>query len=150
MDGNESKGNISDTNTLLKYENITLVKLKSFFDSALLNTEITSENTLKVEDDWIKVNVRVNKDWNLIVFSASWNLKSSVQEIKKLQLANKINEKLIVIRASVLNQNILYCDYYVSYKGGITHLMIINNYRLFNRVFRSTFDKDDEKIIGND
>ncbi|MBU1236385.1 MAG: YbjN domain-containing protein [Gammaproteobacteria bacterium] len=139
-----------DPNKLLAEEDVTLAKIKTFFDAAFLKTEM-DENKLKITDGGFKAFIKIDEKKKLITYFSGWKMKESVSETKKLQLVNKLNDDLIVVRFSMPRPTVLWCDYQVLYEGGVTPYSIVNNYRIFAKVTRgaaSTRDPDD--IIGSD
>jgi hypothetical protein len=141
----------ADPSTPLSEDDVTLQKIKTFFDAAFLKAEFDKDGGLKIEDGGFKTFVQVNKEKKLITFFSAWGLKASVPEIKKLQLVNTMNDDLIFVRFAMPRPTTLWCDYQFLYEGGITPYAIVNNYRMFAKVTKGAVAiKDPEDIIGSD
>ncbi len=98
----------------------------------------------------MKVFVKIDNEKKLITYFTAWGLKEGVPEIKRLQLINKMNNELILVRFSMPRATTLWCDYQFYYEGGIAPYAIVNNYRTFIRVAKGgVTTKDTEKIIGS-
>lgn len=132
-------------------EDVTLHNIKTYFDAAFIKAEFDKDGDLKITQDGMKTFVKIDKDKKLISFIAVWGLKASVPELKKLQLVNRFNDKLIFVRFSMPNSTRLWCDYQFLYDGGVTPYAIVRNYRLFANVVKAAVaTQDPEDIIGSD
>ncbi len=141
----------ADTSLPLNEEDVSIEKLKTFFDAAFMKTEFQKNGDLKIEDAGFKTFVRIDKKKKMITLYTGWGLKSGVEEIKKLQLINRLNEKLILVRFSTPQPTSLWCDYQFLYEGGITPYTIVNTYKYFAQVVKgAVLTQDPEKIIGSD
>lgn len=137
--------------TLLPEEDVTLQKIKTFFEAALLKAEFDKDGDLMIEDGGFTSYVKVDQDRKLITFLCAFHLKESASEIKKLRLVNSMNDDLIFVRFCMPVATTLWCDYQLLYGGGITPYAIVNNYRLFATVTKGAVaSMDPEDIIGSD
>lgn len=141
----------ADPSVVVKEEEITLQKIKGYFDAAFLKAEFDKDGDLKIIDGGFKVFVKIDNEKKLISYFSLWGLKASVPEIKKLQLINTMNNDLIFVRFSMPRATTLLCDYQFLYEGGITPYSIITNYRTFARVSKGGIEtKDPDNIIGSE
>ena len=141
----------ADPSWPLSEDEVTLQKIKTFFDAPFFKTEFDQYGVLKIVDRDTKTFIKVNKERKLITIFTAWRLKASVPETKKLQFVNTMNNGLIFVRFSMSGPTTLWCDYQFLYEGGITPGAIVNNYRLFAKVTReAVVKKDPEGIIGDD
>lgn len=141
----------ADLSTPVPEADVTLGKIKTIFETALMKAEFDEDGDLKIEENGVKTFVRVNKEKKLITFFSLWRLKAGVPEAKKLEFVNTLNNRLICVRFSMLKPTTLCCDYQFLYEGGITPYAILNSYRMFMKVTTgavSAHDPDD--IIGSD
>lgn len=139
----------SDPFTPVPEKDVTLKKLKTIFTTAFFKAEFDEDGDLKLEDSGMKIFVKMDTEKKLITFFTAVPLKQSVTEIKKLQLVNRLNNDLIFVRFCMPRPNTLWCDYDLSYEGGITPFAIINTYRLFAKVVGGAIlTQDPEDIIG--
>jgi len=130
---------------------VSVEKVKTFFDAAFMKTQIDKDGDLQIEDSGFKTFVRVDKKKKLISIFSLWTVKASVAEAKKLKAVNTLNDSLIVVRFAISDPTTLTCDYQVPYEGGITAYAMVNNYRLFARVVKEAADREEMRsILGED
>jgi len=134
----------------LAEDDVTLHKIKSFFDAAFITADFDRDGDLMIVDRGVKSYVRLDTDRKAIRFFSIWRMKKSVPEIEKLRLVNSLNSELILVRFCMPRPTVLWCDYRLLYEGGITPYAIVNSYRHFARVTRGAVVKDTENIIGFD
>lgn len=136
---------------LLTEDEVTIPRIKAYFDAAFFKTTVDSDGDLKIEDGGMKTFVRVDPEKKLISMFSLWGLKSTASEIDKLRFINQLNDDLIVVRFCMPRSSLLWCDYQVKYERGITPFSIVNNYRLFAKVVKGAVTRDDaDGIIGSD
>jgi hypothetical protein len=137
----------SDHSTGLNENHVTLQKVKTFFDAALMNAKLDQDGDLLIEDGGFKTYVKLDKEKKMITFFSLWGLRDSVPETAKLELVNNLNRDLIFVRFSMPRTTVLYCDYQFLYGGGITPQAVLNNYRLYARVVKGAVLTRDPKDI---
>ncbi len=136
---------------LIDEDDVNVQKIKELFDAAFIKCEIDKDGDLLVVDEGMKIFLRIDKKRNLITFFSAWGLKSSVSELKKLQLVNKLNDDLIIVRFAMKTPMTLWCDYQFLYDGGVTPFTIVNNYKVYVRVTKGAVaSQDPDDIIGSD
>jgi len=141
----------ADPSMPLNEDEVSLQKIKTFFDAAFLKATFDEDGDLRIEDGGFKVFVKVDREKKLIIFISAFNLKASVPAIKKLQFVNTLNADLIFARFSMRGPTTLLCDYQLLYEGGITPYTVVNNYRLYAKVINGAVcTQDPEDIIGSD
>jgi hypothetical protein len=141
----------ADPYTLVAEDEISLQKIKTIFDAAIIKISLFKDDKLKIEDSGFKTIVKINSKKKLITYFSAWRMKKDVPEIKKLQFVNKLNDELIFVRFSMPRPTTLWCDYQFKYEGGITPFQIVNNYKLFARVTKGAVTlKDTDNIVGSD
>lgn len=133
-------------------EKLTLNLIQNFLDQAAYKTEIDSDGDLKVVNDGgMKAFVRADAERKIITIFAAYPLKASAPELTKLQLVNRLNDRVIVVRFCMPDATTLWCDYQFSYEGGLTPRYILHVYRQFIRIVRiavAQYDTDD--VVGSD
>ncbi len=136
---------------ILNDEDVSVEKVESLFKAAFLRAERDQNGELLVKDDsGVTTLVRVNTGNKMITFFSVWGLKSDFTEESKLKLVNKLNEKLALVRFTMLNPSTMSCDYQVLYEQGVTPFHIINTYRVFASMTKGATLFDSENMLGTD
>jgi len=134
---------------LLGEDEVTLQKIKTFFEAALYNAEFDKDGDLRITDGGLKTYVAIDKEKKVISFFSLWPLKASAPEIKRLQLLNSMNRDLILVRFYMQKPTVMVADYQFLYEKGITPYTIMSHYRLYAKVVKGgVIIKDPENIIG--
>jgi hypothetical protein len=142
---------MADLKSPLAEQDTTLNQIKAFMDQAAFKTEIDEDGDLKITDDGLKSFFRVDAERKIITIFAVYRLKASATELQKLQLINRLNDKVIVVRFCMPDATTLWCDYQFSFDGGVTPFYILNTYRQFARITRmSVATHDTEDVVGSD
>lgn len=132
-------------------EDVTLEKIKNYFDAAFLKSEFYKDGGLKIDDSGFKSIVNIDREKKLISMYCSYTLKSSFSQTMKLELANNLNDHVVFVRYCIPNPSTLWCEYQFLFDGGITPFTIVNNYRYFAKVVKnSVATRDPNNIIGSD
>lgn len=77
-----------------------------------------------------------------------FQLKTDISSEKKLECANRINDRYIITRASVTKDaSVLVCDYHIFLKGGVSRKAIVLGTRKFIEVTRQAVDEYASDII---
>ncbi|MBN1826217.1 MAG: YbjN domain-containing protein [Candidatus Eisenbacteria bacterium] len=141
----------SDPSVPLSEEEVTLDKIKTFFDAAFLKAEFDSDGDLKIDDEGLISYIKIDAEKKLITYFSPWAMKASIPDLKKLEFINDLNDGLVLARFCMPRSTTLWCDYQLLYDGGITPYTIISNYRLFAKVVKGAIiTKDTDNIVGSD
>jgi len=135
---------------LLREEEISLDKLMGIFKAAFFTAELDSDGDLVIRDSGVNTFMKVDDDRKILTMFSLWGLKSSFSDADKWQLANRLNDELIVVRFAVPRPDTLWCDYQMLYEGGLSAFQIVNTYKRFVSVCRGACEKDEADIIGSD
>ncbi len=141
-----------DLDTPVPDEKMSLNLIQTFLDQAAYKTEIDSDGDLKITNEGgMKAFFRVDSERKIVTIFAAYRLKASAPELAKLQLVNRLNDKVIVVRFCMPDATTLWCDYQFSYEGGLTPRYILNVYRQFIRITRiAVVQHDSDDVIGSD
>lgn len=135
----------------LSKDDVSVQKIKTFFDNAFISSAIDKDNDLVIRANGLKTFIRLDKKKMQIRYFSVWGLKSRVSEFKKLKFVNNLNNKLILVRFSMLRPTTLLCEFSIQYEGGVIPYNIINSYRTFASVVKgAALQHDPEDIIGSD
>lgn len=116
---------------LISEDNITVQTLREVFEAALFDTHLDSDGDLVVKDGY-KIIVTPHGS-RFIRFLTMFRLKEDCGRDSRLELANRINDSLILVRASVNADRILILDYYLPVMGGgISRKGLVMSFRAFS------------------
>ncbi len=141
----------ADMKAVLPENEMSQQTLKAYFEQAAMTAEIDSDGDLKITEDGFKGFLLVHAERKIVTIFALYGMKASAPEIQKLQLVNRLNDKIILVRFCMPNPTTLWCDYQLSYEGGLTPYYLINTYRMFSRVTRQAVaQQDTDDVVGSD
>lgn len=129
---------------------VSLESLQQHLNEAYVNGEIDDQDRILVTtDNGLKVLISLNQDNKLIKFALGFRIKEEASEEQVLRLANRINDKIILVRCAVPSDEVLVADYFLPYGQGIQPLQIVNSLKLLDRVCLAAIrEQDTDKIIG--
>ncbi|MFC1835934.1 YbjN domain-containing protein [Thermodesulfobacteriota bacterium] len=142
--GTKTEGNCD----LVTPENASNEMLKSLFDAAYMDTKQTDNGKVLVKDQsgcFVFVSGRKKE---LIVWLISGAFKPETPLLKKLELANAINRKFVVVRTFLgKNDKRLIFNYHLPIKGGVPKKTIVMITKLFVSIPRSAIKTCDKERI---
>lgn len=123
---------------------ITLESLREILNSSYVTNEIDAEDRiLATTDSGLKVFITINEANKLIKFALGFRIKDDASEDQKLQLANRVNDKIILVRFAVPTPEVMVADYFLPYAQGIIPMQVVNSLKLLDRVCRSGIQEHD-------
>jgi len=141
----------ADMKAVLPENEMSQQTLKAYFEQAAMTAEIDSDGDLKITENGFKGFLRVDAERKIVTIFALYGMKAAAPEIQKLQLVNRLNDKIILVRFCMPKPTTLWCDYQLRYEGGLTPYYIINTYRMFSRVTRQAVaQQDTDDVVGSD
>lgn len=136
--------------TLIPAEDISTARLAEIFQAAFISAKVDQDGDLEVRENDITLYAKVDPDKQLISWFALWKLKEDESELKKLQMANRMNDKLIFARFSVPDATTLWCDHHQLFAGGVSAYALVQNYRLTSKVCRGAVaSMDDDDLVAS-
>ncbi len=135
---------------LLAPEQVTLKRLHQVFQSAYLEATIDSDDDeIMIVEEGVKTIVRLDPERQMIHFASLWQLDPNVPYSDKLELVNRWNRELTVVKFWLLDEGILVTEYDAFYKEGVTPGQVINVYRWFYRVTTGAISRHDpDNVVG--
>jgi Putative bacterial sensory transduction regulator len=130
---------------LFKPDNLSQDALQEVFDAALLEIERDDDGDVVVHDKY-RVIVSPHGD-KFIRFTAAFGIKEEAGEEASFALCNRINDGLVVIRASIHDPTTLVIDWYLPVVGGITKKAVVRAVRTFNELLGEMGQYDTDDII---
>jgi hypothetical protein len=121
--------------------------LQSVYENAYMETSFDADGDLKVKETY-SAYILPQADGKRIRLMCQFrtNPKSSAQD--RINFANKINDKLILIRAYVLENGIVGFDYYIVVEGGTTKRNIIMTTKLFHTLLDGAIQQDEKNVLA--
>jgi len=114
---------------------ISIESLHELLNSSYVNNEIDDQGRiLATTDSGLKVFISLNEPNKLVKFALGFRIKPEASEEQILQLANRINDKVIMVRYAVPAAEVLVADYFLPYGQGIQALQIVNSLKLLDKV----------------
>lgn len=123
------------TSDFLAEEDVTTANLALIFKRAFFKAS-ESEGDLRVETDGPVTYLGVDQERKLIKYSTIYRLTNDASRAEKIELANKANDCVIVVRCSIPenNDDLLFIDYFLPFEEGIPMYLVVSTLRLFARV----------------
>jgi len=114
---------------------VSIDSLHELLNSSYVNNEIDDQGRiLATTDSGLKVFISLNEPVKLVKFALGFRIKEEASEEQILQLANRINDKVIMVRYAVPTAEVLVADYFLPYGQGIQPLQIVNSLKLLDKV----------------
>ena len=99
--------------------------------------ETMSGGTLIIHMDGAgHVLVRVDTKRKMLSFVQHYDLKEEASLLDKLQLANRINDQMVLVRLTVADETTLVSDHFMGFDCTITARQIVEGVRRFTRITR--------------
>ncbi|MCA9465517.1 MAG: tetratricopeptide repeat protein [Nitrospira sp.] len=119
--------------------------VKDIFDNAYLETEDEEGDTFMVRDGY-NFRVAVDSDKRFVHFRTIFGFREGALRQDQLEYVNDVNAGLIFIRASIIN-NFLIFDYYLFLEGGTTKKTIFQAYKFFQAIVGASLKKDTRGVL---
>ena len=132
-------------------EEMTIPKLHEVYRQAFMDAEITPEGDIKLQLEGIKVFVKIQPEKKILLFYALFGVKPGTTRLQVLELCNRINDGLIILRATVpaaLPQPALWLDHDMDIETGMTAEDIVSETRRFRSVIPAMSGMDTENILS--
>ncbi|MFM7896135.1 MAG: YbjN domain-containing protein [Flavobacterium sp.] len=132
---------------LINASEVTSSFLKETFDNAFIEVQEVKDTYIRVKDGYsIYLDIDANKRY--ITLSGVYNLVEGVSKKDALELVNKLNTEVALIKVyySESTNSITYY-YYFWTEGGFTQKSLIGALRLYKTALNLCLDKDTAKLI---
>lgn len=121
--------------TVAAAADVTIESLQELLSAAYVNNELDNQGRILITtDSGLKVFATLNEANKLIKFALGFRLKEDATEEQRLQLANRINDKVIMIRYAIPAAEVLVADYFLPYGQGIVPLQVVNSLKLLDKI----------------
>lgn len=135
---------------MLPADQITPETLLTVFRQAYLEVESLPDSSLMLTlaGDG-RVRVRVDAERKLLSFTAVYGLKEEAATLDKLELANRVNDGMVLVRLSVADDTTLVSDHYVRLDGVFTPRQLVEGVRHFAQTTRAAIQCMDTGNVVN-
>jgi hypothetical protein len=133
------------SDSILQAGDISPQRLKSIFDAAYFMTEIDTGGDLCLLD---KVKVIVKPHMELVWLGTYFRYANSATPEDRLRFANRVNSRLVFVRAWMHENGVAAFDSAIPVEGGITEKTIVLAVRFFmDQVVAAIHEFDTERTI---
>lgn len=135
---------------LISKEDLTGRTLMEVFATASMDPHIDADGDVTLVLDGIKILISADTRRSVLRLVALFGVKPGVSRQQVLELANRINDGLIMLRASypsALPLPSLMIDHYLVTEAGLSDLEIVDETRRFRTVVASIPPLDVESIL---
>ena len=136
---------------LISKEELTGQRLMDIYGAAYMDAHIDADGDVTLMVDGIKILVSVDTPRSVLRLVALFGVTPGVSRPQLLELCNRINDGLIMLRAAypaALPQPSLMVDHYLVTEAGLSGLEIVDETRRFRTVVASIPPLDVENILS--
>lgn len=148
--GTDSSSGASSVDMIAEGD-MTRESLEDLFKSAFFKTTTLGDDDLSVQVSSDRsVRVHIDRLHKLLLFYKVFGFKNKTADVKRIELANRINSKVIWVRASAPDDHSdsLVVDYSLPYDGSILTYQIVSSLRYFADVaLKAVSQQDTEDIV---
>ncbi|MCO6175435.1 hypothetical protein NHF50_10310 [Flavobacterium sp. NRK F10] len=132
---------------LISSDEVTPQFLKETFENAYIKVEEVSDTYIKVKDTY-SVYIDIDASKRYVTLSGVYKLSDKVNKEKVLELMNKINGEVALIKIvySEKANNVGYYYYFFT-EGGFTQKSLIGALKLYKSALDLSLQKDTEMLI---
>ncbi len=131
-------------------DELTGSKLLEIYQNAYIDAQLDPDGDIRISLDGLKIFVSVDQGKKVMRLFTMFGAKPGTARQQLLELCNRINDGLLMIRAtypSALPTPALLLDHYVVTEAGLTGLEIVDETRRFRVVVGSVPPLDTEGIL---
>ncbi len=136
---------------MIQGEDLSAPRLLEMFRDAYLDAQLDTEGDVRLTIDGISILVTVDQSRKLVHFISIFGIKPGATRQQVLELCNRINDRLILVRAaypSALPSPALMLDHYVVTEAGVSPIEIVDDVRRFRAVIGSVPPLNTEDILN--
>jgi len=131
---------------ILNPEDVSTEGLRKIFDDAYLETLLDSDGDLVVRDGY-RVLVMPRENGERIRLMSMFGVDPDSALADRLQLANKINDVMVLVRASVTERGSFCFDYDITVTGGLPIRTFMATFRRFVRCMEEALTLDEDDVL---
>ncbi len=126
---------------MLSADDMNPTSLLALFGAAGLSAEIDDDGDIDITSGGIRTFVRLDEDRKIMSLFSIWQLADDASLEDRVELANSLNEGIVMVRFCIRADGALWCDYQLVYEGGLTPEFILRTYMLFIEVCEAVGDE---------
>ena len=128
-------------------ENVSIELIRDVFDAAMMEVTLDEEKKfIRIKED-VVARCTLSESKERVMLVAYYGIKEEAQRIDRLELANRINDQYVLIRASIDDDGDLQFDYCLVLKGGVSKKHIVQATRVFLMLVPKAVSECDEDGI---
>jgi len=133
---------------IISSEEMNNHKIYEIFKAAYMKPELDSDGDVSFKGpSGFKQIISVDSDKQLLKFMAIFGLKESKNRAEKLELVNRLNDRVVFSRFSMPREDVLFVDYFFAYEEGVLPLQVMNSMKWFDNVTISAIRAYDESDL---
>ncbi|HET9497612.1 MAG TPA: YbjN domain-containing protein [Candidatus Limnocylindria bacterium] len=135
---------------IIAREELTIPKLNEVYKQAYMNSEIGADGDIKLELDNIKIYVKTETEKKILRLYTVFGTKPGATRQQVLELCNRINDGLVMLRAScpaAFPTPALWLDHDLDIETGMAAEDIVSETRRFRTVIGAVPGLDTEDIL---
>lgn len=126
-------------------------KVYDVYSSAFMDPSIDADGDVYVRVDSVRIYVKADQKRNALQMFSIFGLEEAATRTQALELANRFNDRLIMVRCTV-NEGpsnlVLYMDFWMPSYDGITAETLVRLTRRFASIAGEVIEHDFDKIIS--
>ncbi|MBC7256982.1 MAG: YbjN domain-containing protein [Chloroflexi bacterium] len=128
-------------------QDISKEALLAIYQTAYMDAEIDDDGDILIREDYRHF-VFPEEDGRAIHLATFFRSREGAPVEEKLAYANRVNDELVLIRASYTERGAFCFDYYIPVQGGITKQAIVLATRRYIALLRSALARDDQNVVA--
>jgi hypothetical protein len=132
---------------ILRPQDVSAARLKALFDDANVEAWIDEDGNLHVKETY-NCALRPDPDGKLIAISAAFGVAEGSSRATQMEFANRVNDQVKVVRASLTADGRYFLDYYIPIDGGTTGRAVVSATRRFFACVEAAIARDTENVVA--
>ena len=132
---------------LLTPDTVTIDAVRAVYEQAYLDVTFDAERQfVRIKED-VVARAHLSESKERLQLVAVYGVKDDADRTARLELANRINENFVLVRAGIDDDGDLWFDYCVYFKGGVTPKALVQVTRAFLSIVPKAVAECDEDGI---
>ncbi|MBN1422661.1 MAG: DUF4062 domain-containing protein [Planctomycetes bacterium] len=132
---------------LITEQNCSASLLNQVYDAAYMIPRDEGDGRLVVDDGGTICNVLVTDPPDMVRLVVALGVNPQADEARKLRFVNAVNLDTVVVRATLIRSEMIYLDWYVPVKGGISDRGLVYATKAFVRLVRTVMQREEAKGV---
>jgi hypothetical protein len=132
---------------LVTPDNVSLELIRDIYEAAFMDVSLEDEGRgIRIKEE-VLARAFLTESKERLQLGALYGVQEDAQRIDRLELANRINDKFAVVRATIDDDGDLVFDFAIILKGGVTKKAIVQATRVFLMLVPRAVNECDEDGI---